>query len=64
MQKQFLLIPLTFLFVIFSIFTSSAQLPQIDQTLQTKFMEQKAKHYQKLYTAEQQITANQEDYDV
>jgi aminopeptidase N len=64
MQKQLLLIPLTFLFVIFSIFTSSAQKPKIDMAIQKEFLQQKAKHYQQLYSVEQQKTANQDDYDV
>jgi len=64
MKRQFVLIPTMFIFVIFSVFTSSAQKPQIDQVQQTKFLEQKAKHYQQLYSIEQEITANQQDYDV
>ncbi len=64
MQKQLLLIPLTFLFVIFSIFTSSAQKPKIDIDIQKEFLQQKAKHYQQLYSVEQQKTTNQDDYDV
>ena len=64
MRRQLSLIPLTIIFLILLVFTSNAQKPQIDKVQQTKFIEEKAKHYQKLYTAEQQITTNQSDYDV
>jgi len=64
MKNQHSLIPLMIIFVIFLIFTSFAQKPQIDKVQQTKFIEQKANYYQKLYTTEQQITTNQDDYDV
>jgi len=64
MQKQLFFIQLTFLFVILSFYTSNAQPPKIDPDLQKEFIQQKAKHYQQLYSAEQQITANQNDYDV
>ena len=64
MQKQLLFIPLTLIFVIFSIFPVHAQPPKIDPDLQKEFLQQKSKHYQQLYTIDQHKTENQDDYDV
>jgi hypothetical protein len=64
MQKRYAVIPLTICIVALSIFISSAQPPKIDPELQKEFLLQKSKHYQQLYTIDQQKTENQEDYDV
>jgi aminopeptidase N len=55
---------LSVLFFFFPVITSYAQKPVIDLEMEKKFISQKSKHYQQLYLAEQQITANQEEFDV
>jgi hypothetical protein len=55
---------LLLIIVIFSISASHAQMPEIDMTAKYKHLQQELKHYQKLYTAQHQITANQEEFDV
>ena len=53
---------LTFIFIM--PLSSVAQIPGINHQLKQQMLEQKAIHYKQMMLCEQQITPNQNDYDI